>query len=163
VEWETFDSSPDFLFAGQDALFLAIWHAAPDMVGVRRIGLALERHAKRHPEGFAIVVVIEPGARPPGAEARALMARDLKKHESFTKCMAIVLEGEGFAIAAIRAVLGTLSLMSKQSAPTHIFPTTDACIAWLSRQPIFARTSAKELANTIERVRRATGQMRAVS
>ena len=94
-----------------------IWRRTPTTPALVRLAAGLNAFASRHQNGIAMLVVVEPGTGMPEAAVRARMARDMKRHESFTRAMALVYEAEGFMAATVRAVVAGLQVLSRQGRP----------------------------------------------
>jgi hypothetical protein len=91
--------SDEAVFASHGDVFLVVWRTGTTVQLVGAMGRLVERFAAAHPAGVSMVVVVEEGCQMPDGPTRARMAADMKRHESFTRQMALVYEGTGFGAA----------------------------------------------------------------
>src|SRR5580704_2049134 len=102
--------------------FVAIWRS-----GVTRPLFEWQRHflaelLQRQPKGAAFVCVIEPTCKPPDDELRRASADMIAENESRLKCVAVVIEGDGFRAAIARSVLsGMVLLFPNRRVPVSYF------------------------------------------
>jgi len=130
----TFHSTPDALFAAHRDVFIVVWRTDTTQTLVRALGRHVERFSASHREGIAMIVIIEENCAMPDSATREVLATDMKKHESFTKQMALVYEGTGFRAAALRSIVVGLHMLSRQRVPTKVVSTVDEGVAWLGRE-----------------------------
>jgi len=98
---------------------------------------------------------VEPACPMPDAAARELMARDMKRHETFTRDMALVYEGDGFRAAALRSVVAGLQLLSRQVVPLKTVATVEQAAAWLAGRRRVERVAAADIVSAVGAIRAA--------
>jgi hypothetical protein len=97
---------------------------------LRRLRRDLVQLYERHPGKVASMTILEAGAfgstpEDVRAESIALM------RESHVFAAAIVIEGKGFRLAALRALLAGLGLVSRPRHEQKVFENIDAAADWL--------------------------------
>ncbi len=123
------------VFASFRETFLVVWRTATTVALVRAMGRHVERFAAAHPSGISMVVVVEEGCEMPDGPTREVMAGDMKRHESFTRHMALVYEGSGFRAAALRSIVAGLHFVSRQKVNTKVLSSVVDAATWLASQP----------------------------
>src|SRR5262249_26282942 len=121
-----------YVFAEIGDIFVVAWRQVTSVAAAMRMARTFRQFAAHHDRGVTILVVIEDSSGLPDAATRDLLARDLKKHEPFTRQLALVYEGEGFRAAAVRSIMVGLQMLSKQTVPTKTFANLPAAVKWLA-------------------------------
>lgn len=149
-----FESTEGFTFAACEDVFIALWKTLPNLEASKHLAAAIETFGQRRPEGLVMLVIVNAANELPDAATREAMARDMKRHESFTRAMALVYEGDGFRAAAVRSVFVGLQMLSRQALPTKVFAAVDEAAAWLVRQRSGPAMTAPEIVTAVDLVRR---------
>jgi hypothetical protein len=112
-------------------------------------------HDGGHPQtpGVGMVVVIEPGTRLPGQEARREMVAGMRSWGHHLRAMACVVPASGFSGSAARAVLNSMMLLTKSPAPTRVFSETTEAATWTA-ELLGGAFRGEELHAAIEAARR---------
>jgi hypothetical protein len=114
--------------------FVAIWRS-----GVTKPLFEWQRHClveslQRHPKGAAFMCVIEPTCKPPDDELRRASADMIAENENRLRCVAVVIEGDGFRAAIARSVLsGMVLLFPNRRVPVSYFSTVRDATEWVAR------------------------------
>jgi hypothetical protein len=110
---------------------VAIWRGAVTNVsfGWQRDGLA--QVVRNHPEGAAFLCVIEPTAKPPDDALRKASNRMIADHGDALKCVAVVIEGEGFRAAITRGVISGMALLHPRRTPGASFSNIGEALGWI--------------------------------
>lgn len=86
------------------------------------------------PRGLACVVIIPEHSKPPPEATRKAIDEVLANLGADLKCLAWVVEGRGFASAAVRGALTGLSMIRRRPYPTNVESNLESALAWtLSR------------------------------
>ncbi|HSQ67603.1 MAG TPA: hypothetical protein VLM85_30545 [Polyangiaceae bacterium] len=140
------------VFASFRDLFIVVWRTQTTVPLVRTMGGDVERFAATQPNGISMVVIVEEHCAMPDGPTRALMAKDMKRHESFTRQMALVYEGSGFRAAALRSIVAGLHVISTQRVKTTVLSTAADAVDWLAWQR-GSSASASEMLEAIVQAR----------
>ncbi len=108
--------------------------------------------ATRHPGAIWVVTIIDGSTPPPDEASRKAIRQALAKHQKQIAALAYVIEGRGFASAAIRSVLSLLSLAARYPFPQKVFATAKDAAAWLSSCNGFDSSGSSPL-GVLERMR----------
>jgi hypothetical protein len=152
---DVIEAASDHVFGTWRDVFVSVWRSAATARTAVRLATVLRRFAAGHSGGVSMIVVIEPGCTMPDTEARERMSRDMKRHETFTRHMVLVYEGEGFRAAAVRSVVAGMQLLSRQVVPTTTVATVTQGASWLAERRASESLSAKELEEAVTVIRSA--------
>jgi hypothetical protein len=96
--------------------------------------LAVARNAlQAYPAGIAFVVVIDSAARPPESESRQAILRFYGELRGVVRCVAHVVEGEGFGAAAKRGALAIMTMSDRYGFAMRVTGTIDETVPVLNR------------------------------
>jgi hypothetical protein len=87
--------------------------------------------AKRYPDGVSGIHVVHADAPMPTADHRARVARGLEQLAPCIKCVAVVLEGQGFWASTLRSVFFGIRMISPQPFAFRIDSELPDAVAWL--------------------------------
>ena len=104
-----------------DAAYLKLW-----LEGVTR-------HAKQHPQGIGLLVLIDQDAPPPAEAERAAIKNAYASLRSMVRGGVQVVEGEGFAAAAKRSVLTIINLATDIGYPLRVAGNVTEATALLGK------------------------------
>lgn len=85
---------------------------------------------QREPPILALIV-IDSGARAPDAAAKESITQTIKRHERGIVAFGYVVEGQGFAAAAIRGALSVILLATRYPFPLRVMATAEEAAPWL--------------------------------
>lgn len=159
---EVLEHQAGYVFGGWQDVFIAAWRATTTLMGARRVGIVMERFAARHPQGISLVMIVEPHCDMPDGATRDLIAKDMKRHESFTRHATMIYEGSGFKAATIRSIMVGLQMLSRQAAPTKVCATVAEGAHWLAEMRS-GKLDAARLEARIAELRRASDGVGAAS
>ena len=125
-------AAPDLLFGEWQNVCLAVWRAKPTLASARQLSTLYRATAKRHPQGFVVLGVIEADAMNIGDEERKAITAAMDAVEHELRGIGMVLEASGFVSAAIRAVLATMSQLTRSRFPRKVFGAVDEASTWLA-------------------------------
>lgn len=117
--------APEYAVVVYEGILLQLWRTATTADGVRLVRKTLKDFAQQI---RFTVVVIEDGATTPGSEARAEL--QALAAELVPRFAAVVYEGDGFRAAAVRAVITSILLFTRQALPVKIFSSTASATEW---------------------------------
>lgn len=103
-----------------DAKVLSIWQQAVANVSEQQRGKS------------SVLIIIDGGARSPDEPQRQLIAAALQRHAHSIERFAYVVEGRGFAAAALRSGISLLNLATRTPFRQKVFATLEEAGAWLA-------------------------------
>jgi hypothetical protein len=116
----------------------------------QRAGLASV--VDRHADGAGFLCVVEPSAKAPDDALRRASSQMIQTHRDRLKCVACVIEGEGFKAAINRGALaGMALLLDKRKYHVGVYATVDQAIPWINSQ--LPSPSAPDLGSTVAYLR----------
>lgn len=137
-------------------MLFMIWRVETKHDAMTRAGrIVLDLHA-RYPEGVGVLQVVDVGAKPPDAGARAGISEFLKLGAGVIRHSSVVHEGQGFGAAAVRAVMASIHMMHRpQYTHTTFSSLTQASTFHASHQQgLGRRETAETIARQVELLRR---------
>jgi hypothetical protein len=116
---------------------------------------AMDRLVASSVEPIAVVTIIDSQARPPDEASKNAIRACLSKHATHTCAFVYVVEGKGFAAAAMRSVLSLISMAARYPFPQKAFSTPQDAAAWVvQRTPAtLASANISEMVSVIETMR----------
>jgi hypothetical protein len=109
---------------------LVVWRAKPTLASAQELERQYRHLAKLHPRGFLSVGVIEAGVANPGDAERKAISSAMDAVQNELLGAAAVLEATGFAAAALRAVLATMSLLTRSRFPRRFTASVAEAAMW---------------------------------
>jgi len=106
--------------------------------------------------GLGCIVIVPVGAKPPPEAQRKAIDGVLTRLSSHLRGLVWVVEGRGFAAAAIRGVLIGLALYGRRPYPTQVSTSLDDGLGWL-----FTKLGASAEADAIQAAARRIVEARA--
>jgi hypothetical protein len=103
-----------------DAKVLAVWQRAVAQV------------AAQQPGKSSVLIIIDSGARSPDEPQRKLIATALQRHADSIERFAYVIEGRGFAAAALRSAISLVNLATRTPYRQKVFATLEEAGVWLA-------------------------------
>jgi hypothetical protein len=147
-------SNPDFCGGRWQNLGVLVWRGATTAEGARRATKLVRETALAHTvEGVAIAILLEAGASPPAADARAILAAGMRESGRHIRGVAYVVSAGGFAGAALRGAITGLSLLAREPYPTQVHADAPGASAWLAKRLGEGGATAPGILAAIERVR----------
>ncbi|MDP9148775.1 MAG: hypothetical protein M3O36_02360 [Myxococcota bacterium] len=131
---------------------VAIWRGAVTTERFERQRAALSEVVNRKPKESGFLCVIESSSKPPNDELRRASSAMIASHGPRLACVAIVIEGTGFAAALIRGVLsGMVLILRNREVPISYFASVWPGARWMSEYMPLA--SVEKFAMSVESVR----------
>ena len=140
----------DFTSIVSGPLAVQVWHGETTSLGLDALERAHDLVDQANPR-IAFLVLVDPEARPPSAEARARIA-DLMRCSTKTVASALVFGGLGFKASIIRGVVTGLNLLAGYPFPYRTFADADTAVGWLRTMIPLAR----DLEETLHRFERSS-------
>jgi len=146
TSFEVLERGPAVLYGDCSGIWVMILHRRPSVVDMELARPALKSMHERHPDGFPTLTWVLPEAGwSMDADARQTAAAVTKAFDAAILTMANVVEGEGFAAAAVRAIVAGIDLLSRAAAPKKTFKKLDDAVAWCaSRRPTRDRSGTND-------------------
>lgn len=88
--------------------------------------------SEEHRQGIGVLTIIEPDAKPPGADARSALSTMFKTVADGVAISAVVFEGSGFGASLVRSVATGLTLVARQPFPHRVFSGVESAAEWVS-------------------------------
>jgi hypothetical protein len=117
--------------AEMGAVCVVIWRGEVTQVSFAWQKAGLAHVVRSHPAGAAFLCVIEPTAKPPDDELRKASTRMVDDHGDQLKCVAVVVEGEGFRAAIARSVISGMALLHQRKSPGRAFSNVRKALEWI--------------------------------
>lgn len=119
---------------------LAVWNGAPSIDATRALASTVERLASQRPGRASYLAQIRPSPVLPEEPVRRSFIDLGRKVSETLNCIGIVVEGQGFGAAAIRAFVTGLGLAASIRFPLRSFSTPEAMVAWARPRLIAAQS-----------------------
>jgi hypothetical protein len=116
-------------------VFIEVWRAPmnPDLAAIERH--AMLRTTLRNRKKTAVLCVIEPTSTPPDDDMKKATTDLLRECANDLTGLAVVIEGDGFRAAMIRAVLGTIQMLfGRRDFAIKYFADTKSASVWLTTE-----------------------------
>lgn len=143
----------DWSCASWNSVLLLVWRGATTVARARLAMATLTTLAGAHREGIGLVVVIEPGAPNPDAEARTILTDTMRQLGTKVVGAAYLVPVGGFVGAAVRAAITGLGLMSRVAYPLKVVATASEAASWLATR-LPGSVEPSELERAVEAARR---------
>jgi hypothetical protein len=114
-------------------LLIIVWRGVTHIVALERATEYLAALIAAHPEGIGLLQVAEMTAPPPDGAVRQGVARMLASGRGHVTSSSLVYSGTGFWMAAARAFVTGLTMLSRPGFPHEVFATVDEAAQWHSR------------------------------
>lgn len=133
---------------------VSVWWEAASVDDVAGLAAELRGLAVRAHEQFAVLLVVEPTAELSPQEARRAALAMLRELGLRIDAIAIVIEGDGFRAAGVRAMFSTMSLVVRMPFQWSLFRRADEAAAWLHARGMTGVSDSAMLDDAVERLRR---------
>lgn len=135
-----FDHEPgQFYAAHYRNLSIVVWVGGADGASVQRVRGISQLLIGKFPDGHSNVSIVLNGVPPPTDEARAAFNHIFDGRVSDLRCMAVVLEGEGFWASALRSTVTGLRNAATTAFTVKLFSELGPVSDWLPAEHL-ART-----------------------
>jgi hypothetical protein len=143
----------DLAVAEVGVVCVALWRGAVTRALFQRQRSGLTEVVGRHPGGAGFLCVVENTSKPPDdTELRRASVHMVVEHGDKVKCVACVVEGDGFRSAINRGALtGMVLLQRGKLPPFSIFASVPEATPWVARH--LSIHSADELTSAVELIR----------
>ncbi|MFO0760575.1 MAG: hypothetical protein U0359_29105 [Byssovorax sp.] len=121
----------DHVILGSPRLFISIHHGPATLASVAAESNYARTRMSREPASVGCLVVLGGDTTPPDGEVRAVMPRLFSDIAPGSAGLAMVIEGGGFRVAALRAAFAGLRMIGKITYPTAVFNSAAEALAWL--------------------------------
>jgi hypothetical protein len=127
--------SDDAVAVGEiGAVCAVIWRGAVTEAPFELQRVGLEQVVERHPEGAAFLCIVEGTAKPPNDKLRSASGQMINAHGDRLKCVACVMEGQGFLNAVNRGALaGMVLLLRNKKTSVSVFATVKEATEWMRK------------------------------
>jgi hypothetical protein len=131
---------------------VVVWRGAVTRVPFDRQRDALAGVLERHPDGAGFLCIVEKSAGPPDDELRRASAQMIKSHGATLKCVACVIEGDGFVASIHRSVVsGMILLLGRIKKHVSVFANVGQAAVWMRGHVELG--SPREFTAAVEEVR----------
>ncbi len=130
---------------------IAVWDETPTMEQARMVVSSLTRMSRSHKE-FALMAVLGRNCSIPDGPIRELIVDEMRRASSQIRALANVVESDGFAAAAVRAVVTGMAVMLRPVHQVKTFTSVHDATGFL--QSFLPRTaSASALSDAVVELR----------
>lgn len=124
-----------FRYCGWKNFTIIGWASRATGPAVERLRRVTDEAIAAHPEGISNIHLIARSGGIPTAEARDGLIEMMKVHRKKLACIAIVLPGRAFAVAAIRAaVIGMRAAVPSSTFAFRMHEALDDVVRWVPRE-----------------------------
>jgi hypothetical protein len=122
----------------------------------------LLRVSERYPAGIALLPCVHVDMPVPSGAARDQIAMMYTRHAQRLRAVAMVVEGQGFRAAAMRAAFTGVNIIQQRPYMTQVFGNFQAALAWAVGRlpPVPERGTVADHVSRIAAMRRAPGPVR---
>jgi hypothetical protein len=114
-------------------MLIIVWRGITYIPTIERCMVAMSELIAAYPAGIGLLQVAEMTAKPPDGAVRAAVARMLASGRDHVTSSSLVYSGTGFWMAACRAFVTGLTLLSRPGFPHEVFATVDEAANWHAR------------------------------
>ncbi len=129
--------------------YLAAWAAATDRLVASEGPL------------ISVITIIDSDVRAPSEPSKAAIRATIGRHRQNIHAFAYVVEGHGFAAAAMRSALSLISLAARYPFPQKVFASIEDAAPWVT-QGVLAGASVPQLVEIARSMRSAVKAFTAV-
>jgi hypothetical protein len=127
-------------------VLLTGWRGDITVAGLEVTRVASHDLHGRYPDGLVVFNVVRTLIPVPDSPVRHKASAVLAETAGHVLCTATVIEGEGFWASAARAVVATITLVSRASHPHKVFATIEESADWAEPYVVDGGPRAAELA-----------------
>lgn len=124
-------SGADHVILASPRLFVSITDGTPTMAGSRADANWARRGMSKSPRSVGCVVVLGPSTTPPPADVRGEIPKLLLEIVPGVAGLAMVIEGDGFRVAALRAVFTGFLLLRRLPYEASVFGSVRDALGWI--------------------------------
>ncbi|MBX7081445.1 MAG: hypothetical protein K1X88_19750 [Nannocystaceae bacterium] len=135
-------------------VLFTVWRQEITVAALEASRVASHDLARSHAGGLLVFNVVREGLPIPGGEVRRKASSVLGETSGHVRCTATVIEGEGFWTSAARAIVASITLLSRAAHPHRVFATIDEAATWAMKH-VVGEPAASELASVAASLREA--------
>jgi hypothetical protein len=139
-------SAAEFTIARHGSVLVLVWHGRTTLLGVQTA-----RALSAPPSVEMTLVLVERVIHPPDPLTKRELSAWAKDFNP--RSVSVVFEGEGFAAAAVRAVIVGIRALKTTRGTSEIFASVPAAVAWLKQSHPRAH-GIGDLASYVDTLRR---------
>ncbi|HEX3593732.1 MAG TPA: hypothetical protein VHU80_01485 [Polyangiaceae bacterium] len=114
-------------------ILVVFWRGAVTRKPFEKQEVGLAEVVARNPGGAGFLCIVEANAKAPDDDLRRASAQMIQAHAKVLKCVACVMEGEGFRAAINRgAFAGMVLLLRDRKLPVSVFARVDPALEWMA-------------------------------
>lgn len=118
--------------AETNALCVVIWRGAVTSDPFDRQSKGLDEVVHRNPRRAGFICVVESTAKAPDDELRRASGQMIASHGEHLRCVACVIEGQGFKAAINRGAVAAMTLFVRnRKTPVSVFATVADAAMWM--------------------------------
>jgi hypothetical protein len=95
--------------------------------------VATDRLITRDGPPLSVITIIDSNVRAPSEPSKAAIRATISRHSPNIHALAYVVEGSGFAAAAMRSALSLISLAARYSFPQKVFSSIEDAAQWVTK------------------------------
>lgn len=148
-------SLPEVRVASMPGLVVLEWRLTPTSESARRVAPVISRVIRASSTPVMLLTIAQGSSAPPNSETRELLVREINALGSSLGGVALSLEGTGFGVAAVRAIVSSIYIVTRPPYAVKVYSTVSESVAWLLEQwpKGSVKTTQRELEAAIARVR----------
>lgn len=131
VVFERHERGASVLYGACADIWSMIVFAPPTKADLLLSRASLATMTRAYPRGFPTLtwVLPEAGVRMDGP-TRRVAADVTREFDQRILAQATLVEGRGFQVAAVRAIVGSIDLLTRHKSPKRVFSDTSLAVAW---------------------------------
>src|SRR5258708_39793333 len=132
--FRVFHCDETLVVAETGSICVAIWRGAVTTLPFEWQRSGLAEVVERHTHGAGFLCVVEPTAKAPDDELRRASSQMVASHGERLKCVACVIEGEGFVASINRGALASMVLLVRnRKSPMSVFANVQVAARWMAQ------------------------------
>jgi len=108
---------------------------APNPRFLEACSRTMDSLARQRSLPLLLLTIIDQRARAPDDAGKLAIRQTMLRHAAQIHAFAYVVEGEGFAAAAVRGALSLISLLARYSFPHKVFGRVEDAVPWMLSRP----------------------------
>jgi hypothetical protein len=148
-------SLPEVRAAVAPGLVVIEWLLTPTADSAKRLAPVLSRLIRASTTPIMLLTIAQGSSAPPNSETREMLIREINALGKGLGGVALSLEGSGFGVAAVRAIVSSIYIVTRPPYAVKVYSTVSESVAWLLGQwPRDAKkVTQRELEDAISRFR----------
>jgi hypothetical protein len=148
-------SLPEVRAAAAPGLVVIEWLLTPTADSAKRLAPALSRLIRASTTPIMLLTIAQGSSAPPNSETREILIREINALGKGLGGVALALEGSGFGVAAVRAIVSSIYIVTRPPYAVKVHSTVAESVAWMVGQwpKDGSKVTTREIEDAIARFR----------